>query len=87
MFWAPWNCYRKRALTAEQIEYLDTARNSSNSLLSLLNDILDLSKMEAGRMELHVAPFSLRETVVEVTRLLQAQANMKGIALLHIDNP
>jgi CheY-like chemotaxis protein len=68
-------------LNAEQNDHLNTARNSSNSLLSLLNDILDLSKMEAGRMGLHVAPFSLRQTVVEVTRLLQAQANIQGITL------
>jgi signal transduction histidine kinase/ligand-binding sensor domain-containing protein/CheY-like chemotaxis protein len=68
-------------LNAEQSDHLNTARNSSNSLLSLLNDILDLSKMEAGRMDLHVAPFSLWQTVVEVTRLLQAQANIQGITL------
>jgi signal transduction histidine kinase/ActR/RegA family two-component response regulator len=68
-------------LNAEQSDHLNTARNSSNSLLSLLNDILDLSKMEAGRMDLHVAPFSLWQTLVEVTRLLQAQANIQGITL------
>ena len=68
-------------LNAGQSEYLDTARNSSNSLLALLNGILDLSKMDAGRLDLHVAAFSLRQTVVEVTRLLQAQANVQGITL------
>ncbi|MBC7926907.1 MAG: hypothetical protein H7039_14740, partial [Bryobacteraceae bacterium] len=68
-------------LNAGQSDYLDTARNSSNSLLALLNGILDLSKMEAGRMDLHLAPFSLRQTVVEVTKLLQAQANVQGIEL------
>jgi len=70
-------------LSAQQSDYLTTARTSSNSLLALLNDILDLSKMEAGRMELHVQSFSLRRTVVEVTRLLQAQATIKGIVLSH----
>jgi signal transduction histidine kinase/ligand-binding sensor domain-containing protein/CheY-like chemotaxis protein len=69
------------SLNAEQSDHLNTARNSSNSLLSLLNDILDLSKMEAGGMALRVAPFSLWQTVVEVTRLLQAQAHIKGITL------
>lgn len=68
-------------LSERQSDYLDTARNSSNSLLAVLNDILDLSKMDAGRMDLRVTPFSLRQTVVEVTRLLQAQANIQGITL------
>ena len=68
-------------LNAQQSDYLGIARNSSNSLLALLNDILDLSKMDAGRMDLHVALFSPRQTAVEVTRLLQAQANVQGISL------
>jgi len=70
-------------LNAHQSDYLSTARNSSNSLLALLNDILDLSKMEAGRMDLHIAPFSLRQTIVEMTQLLQAQASIQGITLSH----
>jgi signal transduction histidine kinase/ActR/RegA family two-component response regulator len=68
-------------LSAQQNDYLDTARNSSRSLLALLNDILDLSKMGAGRMHLHMAPFSLRQTATEVTRLLDAQASIQKIAL------
>jgi signal transduction histidine kinase/ActR/RegA family two-component response regulator len=68
-------------LNGQQSEYLSTARNSSHSMLSLLNDILDLSKMEAGRMDLHPAPFCLQQTIVEVTRLLQAQARVQGITL------
>ena len=68
-------------LNDQQDEYLSTARTSSKSLLALLNEILDLSRLEAGRMNLHSAPFSLRQTALEVVRLLEAQANMKGIAL------
>jgi len=65
-------------LNSQQGDYLNTARNCSHSLMTLLNDILDLSKMEAGRMDLRLEPFSLRQTVEEVTRLLQAQANVQG---------
>ncbi len=68
-------------LTLQQSEYLSTARNSSRSLLALLNDILDLSKLEAGRMDLRPAPFCLRQTAFEVIRLLEAQASLQGIAL------
>jgi CheY-like chemotaxis protein len=68
-------------LASQQRDYLDTARNASTSLLALLNDILDLSKMEAGRMDLRSERFSLGQTMEEVTRLLQAQANAQGISL------
>ncbi len=74
-------------LNSQQGDYLNTARNCSNSLMTLLNDILDLSKMEAGRMDLRLEPFSLRQTVDDVTRLLQAQANVQGISLSSSCNP
>jgi signal transduction histidine kinase/ActR/RegA family two-component response regulator len=74
-------------LNSQQGDYLNVARNCSNSLMTLLNDILDLSKMEAGRMELRLEPFSLRHTVDDVTRLLQAQANVQGISLSSSCNP
>jgi signal transduction histidine kinase/ligand-binding sensor domain-containing protein/CheY-like chemotaxis protein len=75
------------SLNSEQRDYLNTVRNSSNSLLTLLNDILDLSKMEAGRMELRLAPFSVRQTVENVAALLQAQAQIKRISILTFYQP
>ncbi len=51
------------ALTAEQREYLETARLSAHSLLTMLNDILDFSKIEAGRLDLNPIAFSLRQCV------------------------
>ena len=47
----------------KQEEYLDDILSSGNHLLSLINDVLDLSKVEAGQVELEVAPFSLREAL------------------------
>src|SRR5919198_3298209 len=47
----------------KQAEYLDDILSSGNHLLSLINDVLDLSKVEAGQVDLSVAPFSLRETL------------------------
>ena len=47
----------------KQEEYLDDILSSGNHLLSLINDVLDLSKVEAGQVELEIAPFSLREAL------------------------
>ena len=47
----------------KQAEYLDDILTSGNHLLSLINDVLDLSKVEAGQVELEVAPFSLRDAL------------------------
>ena len=50
-------------MNEKQEEYLDDILSSGNHLLSLINDVLDLSKVEAGQVELEVAPFSLREAL------------------------
>ncbi len=68
-------------LTGEQREYLVLARTSAASLHNLLNDILDLSKLEARRMELIPGDFSISECVAEVLRLMSGLAHQKGLAL------
>src|SRR5438034_1208383 len=50
-------------LDAEQRDYLETVKLSSRALLTLLNDILDLSKIESGRLRLESYPFSLRDSL------------------------
>jgi signal transduction histidine kinase/ActR/RegA family two-component response regulator len=65
----------------EQQEYLTDVMNSAESLLSLLNDILDLSKIEAGRMELAPATVSLLSVAEEATRFLSSAAHQKGLQL------
>ena len=65
----------------EQQEYLTDVMNSAESLLSLLNDILDLSKIEAGRMELAPTPVSLLSVVEDATRFLSRAAHQKGLQL------
>jgi signal transduction histidine kinase/ActR/RegA family two-component response regulator len=69
------------SLTEDQRDYLDTVERSAESLMQLLNDILDVSKIEAGRMELERAPFSVRECVESSTRTLFAAAQQKGLEL------
>lgn len=68
-------------LTNEQRDYLDIVKSSTNALLRVLNDILDYSKIEAGKMSLEKAPFDLYETLKEVTRLFDISARHKGLYL------
>jgi len=69
------------ALTRSQHEYVNVAHKSANALLSILNDILDLSKIEAGKLELEVIPFDLREIVRDVVVLHALKAEQMGIYL------
>lgn len=68
-------------LNAEQKEYLDTVKVSSESLLTIINDILDFAKIEAGKLELYPTKFSLREVIEETTKTLAIRAKQKGLKL------
>jgi signal transduction histidine kinase/CheY-like chemotaxis protein len=69
------------ALDPNQRDYVHTLKSSADALLQLLNDILDLSKIEAGRVTLEQIPFSLHKLLVEVSALLAPRAAEKGIVL------
>ncbi len=60
---------------------LQTAKASADILLTLLNDLLDSARIEAGKLELESVPFSLRRTLEQITRVLSLQASEKGLAL------
>jgi len=66
-------------LTEQQREYLQMVKTSSESLLRVLNDILDYTKIEAGKMILEKLPFLLRDTVNEAVGLFYVTANQKGL--------
>jgi len=68
-------------LATEQREYLDTLKNSAESLLGLINDILDFSKIEAGKLELSPAEFDPREILGDTLRTLGVRADQKGLEL------
>jgi len=68
-------------LTEEQCDYLNIVKNSARALLELLNDILDLSKIEADRVELEIIDFDLRATVESLADTLAGRAFTKGLEL------
>jgi signal transduction histidine kinase len=77
----------KTNLTPEQIDFVQTLKLSSQNLLSIINDILDLSKLEAGEMRLETIEFNLSICLDEVLDLLATPAQEKGIELVAlIDN-
>ncbi|MEO9649597.1 MAG: response regulator [Roseobacter sp.] len=69
------------SLTEEQRLYVDTIKNSGEALLVIINDVLDYSKIEAERLQLHPDPFDLEKSIHEVLMLLQSSARDKGIQL------
>ena len=71
-------------LSAEQRDWLDTVKTAGNSLLAILNDILDLSKIDAGKLEIETVPFSLRSLMEEACRTFSFQAEQKGLRLSSI---
>jgi PAS domain S-box-containing protein len=74
-------------LNDKQRSYVQLIHRSAESLLSILNDILDLSKMEAGKMTLEEAPFDLLETAEDVCEQFAPVAHQKGIDLNLVIQP
>jgi len=69
------------SLDAEQRDFIETIRSSGDDLLSLINEILDLSKLEAGQMALETLDFDLSTCVEEVVELLAPSAHKKGLEI------
>ena len=69
-------------LDAEQREYLGMVKSSGESLLTLLNDILDLSKIEAGKLDIETAEMSVEDCIEEAIQPLALRAEQKGIELV-----
>jgi PAS domain S-box-containing protein len=68
-------------LTAEQTKQLTMVRVSARHLLSLINDVLDLSKIEAGQLEIAAEPVDVRASIEKVVSLVRPMAENKGLAL------
>jgi len=75
---------RETGLNPRQIDYLRTATESADHLLAILNDILDMSQLESGRLTLNPVALDLRALLRDVEALMRPQASVKGLAL-HFD--
>jgi len=76
---------RNKNLTDEDIKKITTVHDSGNELLKLINDILDLSKIEAGKMNLVIEEFQSSDFIAQQERLFEATAQEKGIDFFVID--
>ncbi|MDD5455676.1 MAG: ATP-binding protein [Candidatus Margulisbacteria bacterium] len=74
---------KKEPFNEEQKEKLRIISISTNALLDLVNDILDLSKIEAGRLELESIPFNINNLIEEKLKMFQYTAKNKGLELMH----
>lgn len=72
----------KTRLDSEQRQYVTTIIESSKALVTIVNDILDLSKMEAGKLELSPEPMDLEKTAFDVCQLLASRASEKHLELI-----
>ena len=68
-------------LNAEQNKQLEMVRTSARHLLALINDVLDISKIEAGQLEVECVPFDLRAAIANVADIVRPLAEKKGLAL------
>lgn len=73
---------RKDPLSPKQQEYIQLILKSGEHLLSLINEVLDLSRIEAGKMELAIEPVDITEVVEECLSLMESQAEKRGIILV-----
>ena len=69
-------------LNEEQTKQLNMTRDSARHLLALINDVLDISKIEAGQMEILKRPFNMREAVESTLRVVQPLAHKKNLQLI-----
>ena len=74
-------------LTPEQHEYLDSVKISAESLLRLINDILNFSKIEAGKLEFIDVEFAFRDVLADTMTMLAVQAHKKNLELLYDIHP
>ncbi len=74
-------------LDAEQREHVEQIQGAGKSLVTIINDVLDFAKIEAGQLDLEEIPFNVHRTVYEVIHVLRATAHRKRIALLYLFPP
>ncbi|MCX6276752.1 MAG: response regulator [Bacteroidetes bacterium] len=78
---------KQSKLSEEQEEYLNVIVKSATNLMSILNDIIEYSKIESGKLEFHEKPFSIHQVVEEVTASFLEKAAEKDIEILSFQDP
>ncbi len=78
---------KQSKLTREQEEYLGVLVKSATNLMSILNDIIEYSKIDAGHFDFHEKPFNIHQVVEELTCSMLSQAEEKGIEILSFQDP
>ena len=74
-------------LTEKQVKHADIVYRAGNDLLQLINDVLDLAKIEAGRVQLKLEPLNVHDMLVELDSSLRPMAELKGLRLLNTMEP
>lgn len=74
-------------VTPEQAQYLGLVKSSADSLLTVINDLLDFSKIESGKMDLATEPFSLRDSLNETLKTLAVRAHRNNLELISFIEP
>ena len=74
-------------ISERQSDYLHTIRKSSEDLLNIINDILDLSKIDAGKLIIENSSFNLRDVIEEAQQVLAPEASARGISLIQFISP
>ena len=75
------------ALTNEQKEYVETIRSSGDRLLTLINDILDFTEIDSGKLSLEYQPFSLRSCISDAMGLISGSASAKALEIIYYIDP
>jgi signal transduction histidine kinase/CheY-like chemotaxis protein len=78
---------KQSKLTQEQEEYLNVIVKSANNLMSILNDIIEYSKLESGKLEFHEKPFSVHQVIEEVTGSYVEKASEKNVEIMSFQDP
>ncbi len=71
-------------LTSEQVKYLNIIKDASNNLMNVINDVLDFSKLERGKIEYELRNFSIKELIIECVNIFKFKAEEKGIKINYL---